>query len=68
MSPLQKRIDGAGCRIRDQSGQSVGANLDAATAAANEHRLPDRHHGQSDRRMAVENKNPGLRLGEQRPA
>jgi hypothetical protein len=28
-------------RIRNQGGQAIGANLDAATVTANEYRLPD---------------------------
>src|SRR6266567_2808827 len=58
--PLQEGIDGSVSRIRDQGAQPVDTNFDAGAAATNEDRLPDRHRGQSNRRMAVENENPGL--------
>ena len=65
---LQQGSDGSGCRIRDQSAKPVAADFDAGTTAAREDRLPGRHGGQSDRRMAIESKNPGLLFSQQRPA
>src|ERR1700758_2964658 len=58
---LQKRNAWPRGRICNQGGQAIGANFNAGAVTANEYRLPDRHRSQSDRRMAVENKNPRLR-------
>src|SRR5206468_11749490 len=65
---LQQRSDGSCRGIGDQGGQSIGADLNAGAASANEDRLPDGCCRQSDRRMAVKYKNPGFRLSQQCPA